>query len=199
MRKILPHRGENLPNVYLVGFSIFVIVSLVATSFLFWDNYFKKTLLYKTEGIASFIKSRPRQEKPEVILSLNPKADVFQVDKDFQVELIIDTLDKEVWGADLKIAFDPGALIIKKVDPGDFFNRPLVLENQVDKQKNQVSFSIGSLEAAKGEGVLAILEVRPIRTGKTSLVLAAGTQVALKDKNEPALVEYQNFDFSVAK
>ena len=199
MIKILPQRGRNLPNLYLAGFSLLVMVSLILASFLFWDANFKKTLQKKTEGLSSIISQRPEQAEPEVILSFNPRADVFQVGEDFEVELLIDGLGREIWGADLRLAFDPEVLVIKKVSAGDFFTNPLVLENQINKDQNQVWFSVGSLKAAIGKGTLAVLEVRPLKVAETGLSFSAGTQVALKGKDVPAIVDRQPLILTVVR
>lgn len=190
--------AKKLPVIYLKGFLVLVTVGLILGSYAFWLDFFGiSSRLSAWLPSGSQIGIKPQE--PEVNLSFNSKTDSFIVNEESEIEVIINPGEKEVWGADLKISFDPDNLIIKGISPSDYFDDPLVLENSVFQEEKEAWFSIGSLTAGQGRGVLANLRVIPLQEGEATLSFLAETQVALKGKEEPAALDYHDFVFSVFK
>ena len=195
MKKI---KREWFNNWSLVILALLIGVSLVAASFIFWNDYFRKSMRRKRADLKKIF-TQKKVTPPEVNLSFRPKNEFFQVEKDFEIEVVLDSQDKEVWGVELKLVFDPQFLMIKKVSTGKYFQEPLQLENLIDQEKREIWFSVGSLTPAQGKGVVAVLTVRPLQEGETALSFLPKTQVALKEKREPARIAYQDFSFSILK
>jgi len=192
---------KNLPNFYLAGFAVLVMVVLVAASYIFWHDYFRISFLQKKTILRNIIPpvGKLKESKiPEVSLTLSSTDKNFKVKQAAKVEVQIDSQGKEVWGADLKIVFDP-FLAVKKVSAGDFFTDPLVLENLINDDKREVWFSIGSLKPASGKGVLAVLDIEPKSEGKLSLTFSPKTQVSIRGQEKPAVVDYRHFSFQVVQ
>jgi len=193
---------KTLPNIYLVGFSVLVMISLVVASFAFWEGCFQKSLYQKSVNLKSIITQRTqrkRLEELEINLSFNPKTDLFLVGKNSEIEVIIDSQGKEIWGADLKIIFNPVYLEVRKVSPGDYFQEPLELENLIRKEEGEIWFSAGSLSATRGKRTIVILEVKPLQKGEATFSFSLETQVALKGKEEPAIIKSGDLRFLVNK
>lgn len=193
---------KPLPRIYLIGFAVLVLLGLFWVSSAYWENFFgKQTSSNRTEMVREFTQQwQPKPvQKSEVSLSINPKTNSFKLQTDFDVEVVMDSRGKEIWGTDLAISFDPTQVRIDKVQAGNYIPKPLVLENRVDKEKGVINFSVGTLQAAKGKGVVATLQVRPIREGETTISFLPQTQVAMKGKENSAVIEFHNFKFNLPK
>jgi hypothetical protein len=137
--------------------------------------------------------------QPEVSLSLASSTEVFEKGKEFTLSVVLDSQQKQVWGADLKLSFDPNYLLVKEASAGGYFAKPLVLENLIGQKKGEIAFSIGSLTPGKGKGAIAFLVAEPLKEGKTTLGFMPQTQVALKGKEDPAKISGGDFSLTISR
>jgi len=168
-----------------------ICLSLVVGFFL--GIWFVLTLSYKTPA------KKPSDFQPEVSLSLVSSTNVFRKGKELTLGIVLDSQQKQVWGADLKLSFDPKYLLVKEASAGGYFAKPLVLENLTDQEKGEIAFSIGSLTPGQGKGTIASFVVEPLKEGKTTLGFKPQTQVALKGKEGPAKISGGDFSLTISK
>ncbi|MBN1263775.1 MAG: hypothetical protein JW991_05500 [Candidatus Pacebacteria bacterium] len=193
---------KNWSNFYLVGFSAVVMISLLAASFIFWDDYFQKSLSAKKTAIQSALsKTFSHKEaglESEVDLSLTTQDESLVPGQEVEVQAIIETGGRETWGGDLCLVYEPDQIEILEVRAGDFFPEPLLLENLIDKKEGEVRLSVGSLKVGKGRGTLGIISFR-VKEGAdlAKLSFLESTQVALKGKLEPASVTFHDLALPV--
>jgi len=176
---------KSLPRIYLKIFAVAVVLALLLGSFAYWTNLYRPSFLQ----LSRIIQTGKSQPEPEIGLSfeIQPAATGSQT-----VEVIIDGRDQEIWGADLRIGFDTQLAKIKEVEVGNYFEEPLVLDNQVRGEEGEVWFSVGSLSAGQGSGVIATLVVEPLEDKEPVVWFLPATQVAIRGKRVPAVIDYGN-------
>lgn len=100
---------------------------------------------------------------------------------DFNINILIDTNNKNVVGADLVVGFDPKLVTVVDSDPakagiqissGRFFTEPLVLANKVEGDK--IYLSINSFTPFKGADVFGTIKFHSKKAGELKLNFANG-------------------------
>lgn len=189
---------KNLPETYLLICSVVLVIAFLLGSFVYWQNWFQLRQRVPKLVPSFFPGERlSKAKEKDVYLSFKPSLAELNVGEEAQIQVMIDSLGKEVWGADLKILFNPQNLKVKQVSPGDYFNEPIVLEKIINQEKGTLSFSIGSLITGKGKGVMAVLKVEPQAEGRTSFNFSSDTQVALRGREDPIETGYQDLSLPI--
>ena len=192
---------KNFTNLYLVGVSVFVMASLVTASFLFWDEYFKNSLMGKEMALKRAVGQRfGREKKEETIVALSLEKGKRLETGEVEVLVLIDTKEEKTWGGDLVIGFEPEKVSIVDILVGDFFEDSLLLDDSVSSVKEEIGLSVGSLDPIAGKGVLGKLIVRPVAEAESAVFsFSKRSQIALKGQEESAMTEYTDLSLVFAE
>lgn len=120
----------------------------------------------------------------------SPASDIL-VNQDFGLSIQIETNGNQVFGADLKILFDPAILEAKGVLAGSFLSQPQELIKNIDNSTGKISYSLGSFSAQTGGGTLAEINFKAKAQGSTDISFGPGTSVAAANEAE-GLASTQN-------
>jgi len=116
----------------------------------------------------------------------------------YSLPLVIDTGKNAVTAVQVELGFDPEVLVNVTVNPGSFFNNPIVLLNDVDKTTGKISYAIGISpqdNGIRGGGVVATINFQnraasPEATSITflpkTLVTAEGVPQSVLKTTTPA-------------
>ncbi|MFC1790237.1 cohesin domain-containing protein [Patescibacteria group bacterium] len=192
--------NKKLPNIYLIGFTVLSVTSIVLASVVFWDDYFQEALSQRKSNLKQlFSGSLPsRQESGQrVDLELSLSSGQINVGETVLIPVYINSFEKEVWGVDVRIDYDPEALEVISLQKGTYFQDALVFQEEIIAEKGMISYSLGSLEAGRGKGKLVIIKGKLLREGKTTLGFLEKTQVALKGEQKEADLELVRLDLDV--
>ena len=88
------------------------------------------------------------------------------------VSVNVDTQTNKISGVQFEISYDPTVLTNVKVTPGTFFQKPLVLLNQVDSKNGRINYAIGiqpTADQISGTGTTAIISYTILPTASASL------------------------------
>lgn len=131
------------------------------------------------------------QDAP-VIVRVNPS--VARVVAGQEVELSIEIAEaRELYGADVSLAFDPAVVEVVDADPslgdvqmaqGTFFDTGFVLRNAADNAAGTMQFAMTQLNpstAKSGSGALFVVRLRGKVNGQSSPLTITGAEVAQRD------------------
>lgn len=116
----------------------------------------------------------------------------------FSLPLVINTGTNAVTAVQVELAYDPKVLVKVAVNPGSFFNNPIVLLNDVDETTGKISYALGISpqdNGIKGEGIVATISFQakaasPQSTSITflpkTLVTAEGVSQSVLKSTAPA-------------
>lgn len=116
----------------------------------------------------------------------------------YSLPLIINTGRNAVTAVQVELAFDPKVLAKVSVNPGSFFNNPIVLLNEVDESTGKISYALGISpqdNGIRGEGVVAMISFQtkvasPTATSVTflpkTMVTAEGVSQSVLKSATPA-------------
>ena len=92
------------------------------------------------------------------------------VGKTYQTEVIIDTKNWPVAGADAYLTYDPAVIQVNAIKPGTIFSTyPAAMVSQKEEGKITLSGITGMSETYTGTGVLGTIEFTPLAAGETSI------------------------------
>lgn len=190
---------EKLPKTYLYLSAGIILLVLIFLSFNFWQTLFvKATRSQKSPAVLLPLKKLvPTVSEPEVFLSLQSDQSAFQKGVPFKLNIWLESLQKEVVGADVLLKFDPKKLKIQKVAKGNFLTDPILFK-QTPQASGELIISLGSLTAAKGKNIFAEFEVVPQVSGETvEIAISDQSIVALLHQGEKALLSVKGLSFTI--
>lgn len=155
--------------------------------------YFAYSLSQKKPQTASIeLSPTPVLENAQSVLALSPN-NYQMASSSGSLNAVIDTGENNVTAVQMEIAFDPKAITITKIAPGDFFDNPNVLLNDIDTKNGIISYAIAlppTAAAKKGSGVVATIEFT------SSLYPGQRTEINFLPKS---LITAENISKSVLK
>lgn len=140
-----------------------------------------------------------KQTVAETVLRFD---DPFAANAVYSLPLMISTGRNAVTAVQVELSFDPQVLTKVTVNPGSFFNNPIVLLNDVDQQAGKISYALGISpqdNGISGEGVVATINFQtkvaaPTTTSVTflakTLVTAEGVSQSVLKSSSPALLQF---------
>lgn len=176
---------ENLPkNNWTLPAIAFGFILLISFLFIFGNEQ----LNLPAKQIKKEATSSPVPVKRSVTISTSPdKLDLVAGTKT-TIPINIKSQD-EVSAVELYLTFDPKIVTIKNILPLEFFNSPKILKKEINNQKGEVVFIVGSLPAKSGSGQLAQLVVQAGKVGTTQVMFNPSSQAAVSGQNTNALGE----------
>lgn len=111
----------------------------------------------------------------------------------YSIPIIINTGRNLVTGAQLELFFDPKIITNVSIQQGNFFLKPVVLLNNIDKESGRISYALGISpedSGREGEGIVATL------TFKTNVLSPTPTTISFLPKT---LVTAEGVEQSVLK
>lgn len=157
----------------------------------FWKHFSKRTLalivvlLFITGGLVYLA---VREEQPSQIATVaptptpNPAHAVLSFVPETSstsaiqtVDVVVESNQNHLTGAQLNIAFDPKVLSNVTIKPGTYFTNPTVLFTTVDKVNGQISYVLGigaNGQEASGSGTVATISYTLLPTASPSTKLS---------------------------
>lgn len=123
-------------------------------------------------------------------LTLNPISSMQMIGKPFILEVILDSAQNQVTGAEVYLRFDPQKLAVGKITPGDFWEKPTILLEKTDSQNGLISYAIGGLTAKSGQKILLKLSLKPLNTTDVQepTLISFDSRTVLADINQSSSV-----------
>lgn len=149
---------------------------------------------------------RPRaqllvKEVATSILSFSPQIATLKSGEEFKVKVVVDSQENILSGAELYILYHFDDLEAKTVKPGTFFENPNVLLKEIDQEKGEISFALGSFSPKKGKkDVLAeiIFEVKPTLEEKlTTFSFSPKTKLADVNQEESVIKLMNSVSYTI--
>lgn len=132
----------------------------------------------------------PQKNPSEIYLVLKNKN--LKKDSVFEVEIVLDSKQNTINGADVSLNFDPQILQIVdsnsnkvgiQVLAGEIFESPMVLQNKADNQQGIIDLSLGTLTPFKGKGVYGLIRFKALQAGKATINFDhSKTKIAVLDE-----------------
>lgn len=171
---------EKLPNGWILPAIAFGFILLV--SFLFVAGSPTRT----TQTAITNKEAVPIPDKKSVFLSLSPEKLDLKVGVKTTIPINIQSLN-EVSAVEIHLTFDPKVASIKDIAPLEFFDSPEILKKDIDNEKGEVIFILGSRPARAGSGQLAQVSLVAGKAGSTNLKFSSSSQAAITGQNTNAL------------
>lgn len=123
-------------------------------------------------------------------LILNPVSSTQILGKPFVLEVMLDSAQNQVTGAEVYLRFDPQKLAVEKITPGNFWGKPNILLEKTDSQNGLISYAIGGLTAKNGKNVLFKLTLKPLSLtdSQTPTLISFNPQTKIADINQTSSV-----------
>lgn len=115
---------------------------------------------------------------PATTLSVLPGSINKKVGDTFSLNIQVDTAVNQIVGADLKLSFDNLSLEAVSLSPGDFFDNPQILAENINNEEGTIIYSIASFVARTGSDNLASISFQAKAAGESILSFEEGTSVA---------------------
>ncbi len=140
------------------------------------------------------LRSTPKEVKVDFAhTSLLVSEDVRQApDGGFETDVIINTSEDEISGAQIELSFDPKALTNVDIKPGTFINSPAILIKTIDTKTGTVRYAIAIKpgdKMVKGEGVIATISFNKTNAEETFINFLPQSQVSTTGHNQSVLRE----------
>lgn len=120
-------------------------------------------------------------------LSFEPGLANPHLGENFEVKVLIDSKNKHLVGADLVIEYFPDYLEVLNLNPGEIFTNPQILKEEINQEKGEIHYSLGSFQPATGSGSLMSIQFKAINPGATMLKFLKGTDLAIDEKEKVEL------------
>lgn len=146
-------KQKSFPKLILVSLSLILVLESIF-------------LVIMVKRIDKLPKNLPEM----AILSLEPREGSFQISKEFEVKIILDTGGFETDATDVRLKFDPQILAVNKIQEGKVYdNYPA---KRIDQQDGTIIINgITSLNKTfKGKGIFASIYFKGLKPGKASLI-----------------------------
>lgn len=159
------------------------LIAILSTTLLFLSVW----IVFYSGDIFSFRAQTQLEQKGgngPVSIMIDPNVASLKVNEEGMVDIYINTSGEEVTAVDMRLSFDSNLVQIDDISPGDFFENPNVLQEEIQNGGGKIIFIIGGPEGKTGEGKLATIKIRPVKKGNFDLIFEKGSQVSSKDKTE---------------
>ncbi|MBP9717024.1 MAG: hypothetical protein KBD51_03740 [Candidatus Levybacteria bacterium] len=148
------------------------------------------------------LRSTPKEVKVDFAhTSLAVSEDVRQSpDGGYETDVIINTYEDEISGAQIELSFDPKVLTNVDIEQGTFINSPAVLIKTVDTKTGVIRYAIAIKpgdKMVKGEGVIATISFNKTGTTPTNLNFLPQSQVSTTAHSQSLLRETTSAVISV--
>jgi Cohesin domain len=130
-----------------------------------------------------------KEAKPQASLSIIPKQIQAKVGQEILVKIQVYKV-KDLFGAPFYLVYDPHRLEAVRVSQGDFLKKDgkkTAFLNKIKKEKGRIIIGLtrlGAVGGVDGEGTLAIVAFKVLRTGRATL---AFHEVDFKDSHQSSL------------
>lgn len=119
----------------------------------------------------------------DTVLTIAPQGTGVRVGSTVTIPITIGTGKNTVTGVELALRYDASKIRINGIAVGDFFQSPAILQNNIDNQKGIANYSLGSLSAKQGNGILFTISVTPkADAASTTIAFTPDTNVAAMDE-----------------
>ena len=119
---------------------------------------------------------RPSNSKVGVTLSIAPPAAPVQTGSEFTLDVLLDPKGYSPTAADLVITWDPKALEVVSIQPGELMPTELA-KGALAEGTATITVASGTMPVTGG-GTIARITFRAMKTGTSQVSLADGTQAA---------------------
>lgn len=137
----------------LIGSTIFLLI-MVGMSLLLSQ----KPTTQQTKNLASPTLTPsllPTPELPSVIFTLNPAAKAIREGEVFKIDVVLES-EEIVLAVDLDITYDSGLLKLEKIEPGDFFDKPMQFSKSINESQGKIFYALGSLSPSPKSGKASV-------------------------------------------
>ncbi len=110
----------------------------------------------------------------------------------YETDVIINTNEDEISGAQIELSFDPKALTSIDVTPGSFIKSPTVLIKTIDTKTGVIRYAIAIKpgdKMVKGTGTIATISFNKEGASPTSINFLPQSQVSTTSHNQSLLKE----------
>lgn len=110
----------------------------------------------------------------------------------YETDVIINTNEDEISGAQIELSFDPKSLTNLDITPGTFINSPAILLKTVDLKTGVIRYAIAIKpgdKMVKGTGTLATISFNKVGSSATSINFLPQSQVSTTSHNQSLLKE----------
>lgn len=107
----------------------------------------------------------------DAVLTTTPPTLTLSTGQDKSIVVNIVSPSGKVTGSELHLNYDPDIVSVKEISAGDFLPSPLRLAKQINNQKGEVVYTIGTLQPTGGSGTLAKILITTKDTGITHFSL----------------------------
>lgn len=140
------------------------------------------------------LKSTPKEVKVDFAhTSLAVSEDIRQLaNGKYETDVIINTSEDEISGAQIELSFDPKALTNVDITPGTFINQPAILIKTIDTSTGVIRYAIAIKpgdKMVKGEGVIATISFNKVGNEPTTLNFLPQSQVSTTSHTQSLLRE----------
>jgi hypothetical protein len=134
-----------------------------------------------------------RQEKAKTTLTLSPEA-VKDSDGFYNLNVFVDSDTNKLTGSQLELTYDPKAVTIVDIVPGQFFQSPNVLLKKIDQTNGRITYAVATglgQPGIAGKGTVATIKFKTNPGQKLPLTISFGflpkTEVSSEETIESVL------------
>jgi len=114
---------------------------------------------------------------PEASLALSPSEGTFAIDKNFEVQIVLEAEETVTTdGVDITLSFDPAKLEVLDVSSLDFYPQRLV--NEVDSEKGIIRLALANTpeqDEVQGGGTVATITFKTLQAGEVEVAFGEST------------------------
>lgn len=126
---------------------------------------------------------RATQEQERTVrLALAPAQVILAPKEQTTISVIVETEKERASAAEIRLSFDPKVANVASIKPADFWEDANVLLSEIDNQKGNVTFTVGTLSPKTGKGTLAKIVLRATAVGVATVNLTEESKVAALGK-----------------
>ena len=149
--------------------ALMVVLMVVLVGEVIWGAWYLNKPQKKVE--AEVVPIQETSEESGAMLFFGAEKTSLNLGKEYEVRVMVETLGKQITGADAVIKFDPIYFTVKKIVTGKIF--PEYPVAKIDKTKGLVEIT-GTIVAPdqmpfRGTGELATIIVQPLKAGESEL------------------------------
>lgn len=120
----------------------------------------------------------------------------------YSLPLVIDTGKNAVTAVQVELGFDPKVLVNVTVNPGSFFNNPIVLLNDVDQTAGKIYYALGISpqdNGIRGEGAVVIInfQAKAAKPEATTITFLPKTLITAEGVSQSVLKTTNSSQFTV--
>lgn len=199
MKLGLPDKKVLKITRLLVVFSLGLLILSLGLYVYYYFNPPQRPLLPTKRDMGK--RSQKQVSSTAVNLHLEPLEKTIYLEDQLRVDVLADSRETSLTGADLYVSWDQSSLKLDSIKPGPHLPKPQVLKEKLNEEIGEIVYSLGSVKPASGSGILATLEFEVIanKKGKSWVKLESKTQTACQgfDKTETFLGDPGNYQVLV--